>query len=334
MTYWVDTPAAGVPFDVEVRFTGRRDGVKGKPRHEDSFDVVEDVRGVLPGSGPVSVTRRVRAINEGRWHVKASARRLDQSAHGGRSVKLPSSSTSGSTGYARVIGIRAPGAVIGAWPVLVSFGVLVAFGTQFALARRNDLPAPRLLMVSVVASLLGLVGAKLYYAVEHRGRGTKLLVAGMCIQGFVTGAIGTLVVGSLLVELAVGAVLDVTAPGLMLAMGTGRIGCFFGGCCAGRPTSSRWGLWSSDRRTGVRRLPAQLFESVLAFSLGFTALLAVAPGAKHGGAVFVAAIAAYVLGRQALFPLRILPRNTRHGRSVTTLLAAAVLVAAVSTMLS
>src|SRR5437879_8448707 len=97
----------------------------------------------------------------------------------------------------------------------------------------------------------------------------------MYIQGFITGA--TLAAAILLVVLAVrlGVFLDATAPGLLLGMAVGRIGCFFAGCCGGPPTASRFGVWSSDQRMGARRVPTQLFEFGLALVLGLLVLAAV-----------------------------------------------------------
>ncbi len=125
--------------------------------------------------------------------------------------------------------------------------------------------------------------------------------------------------------------LDHTAPGLMLGMVIGRYGCFFGGCCAGRPTASRWGLWSSDRRVGVRRIPTQLLESAVALLIGVAALLAlwlVEP--RPAGVVFVGSIAAYTLGRQLLFPLRDRPPRPAWRRILVLALCAAVVAADVA----
>jgi phosphatidylglycerol---prolipoprotein diacylglyceryl transferase len=150
----------------------------------------------------------------------------------------------------------------------------------------------------------------------------------MCIQGFVLGAIVTMIIGAELVGLPVGRLLDVTAPGLLLGMTVGRFGCYFGGCCAGRPTASRWGLWSSDRRVGVRRIPTQLLESLLAVSLGLAALLAVWTRTPHpAGVVFIGAIVGYTLGRQLLFPLRDQPRYSVHGRNRMIALTGTVIAA-------
>lgn len=131
----------------------------------------------------------------------------------------------------------------------------------------------------------------------------------MSIQGFVLAAVFTLVGGALATGVPVGAALDVTTPGLLLGMMVGRPGCFFGGCCAGRP--------SSDRVVGVRRVPVQLMESAVAgvLAAGSAAvLLALAHPAD--GVVFLMGVGAYTFARQLLFPLRAIPRSTSYGRAV------------------
>jgi phosphatidylglycerol:prolipoprotein diacylglycerol transferase len=337
LTYWFDTAAEGQPYRVRIRFAGRRLGVKGRPGPRDRFSVAESVDQVVPGSGPIAVTTRVFDVAPGRWHVTATP--VDDPRPGSatsRSVptrrpRLAKASSSATTVFAPIIRVRAPGARLGAWPALVGLGAGVALAVQALLAARSQLPVTRVLVLSLVACLVGLVGAKLYYLTGHYlgGRRPSLLTAGMCIQGFVLGAIGALVVGARAADVPVGPLLDVTAPGLLFGMTIGRFGCFFGGCCAGRPTASRWGLWSSDRRLGMRRVPTQLLEAAVALVVGLAGLLAVwATTPQPAGVVFVGAIAAYTLGRQLLFPLRAGPRHTAHGRTLTMALAG--LVAAVA----
>ena len=70
----------------------------------------------------------------------------------------------------------------------------------------------------------------------------------------------------------------------------------------------------------------------MALVIGVVALLVMVlttPSPK--GLVFVAGIAAYTLGRQLLFPLRELPRNTAYGRTLTMAASGLVLMAAVAT---
>lgn len=333
ITYWFDAPAQGGPSVVAVRFKGRRIGVKGRPSRQDRFEVVETVESVPSGAGSIAVTRRVSDVPPGEWHVTATATaevtKGSVKGSGRATLRLPGGSTSGRTNYAPLVRVLAPGARFGLWPALVGVGAASALVVQWLLIRRADLPAGRVLAMSVVASLVGLVGAKAYYIVEHRRERPAVLTAGMCIQGFVLAGVATLVAGAAAFGLPLGRVLDATTPGLLLAMSIGRWGCFLGGCCAGRPTVSRWGLWSSDRRLGIRRIPTQLLESAVALGIGGAALAAAtAQPAPTGGVVFAGAIAAYTLGRQLLFPLRDLPRNTSHGRRLTMAVAGGVLVAA------
>jgi len=340
LTYWFDTAANGKPYPVTIRFAGRRIGVKGKPGPRDRFSVLESVDHVVPGSGPIAITTRIFGIAPGEWHVTATPvgdprpRPATSRSVPTRHPSPPKASSSGTTGFAPVIRIRAPGARLRVWPALVGLGAAVALTVQALLAAHAGLPVTRVLLVSLVASVVGLVGAKLYYLTGRYLGGRRLpslLTGGMCIQGFVLGAIGALVVGAWVVDVPVGALLDVTAPGLLFGMTIGRFGCFLGGCCAGRPTASRWGLWSSDRHLGMRRIPTQLLESTVALLVGLAALLAVwTTTPQPAGVVFIGAIAAYTLGRQLLFPLRAAPRHTAHGRTLTMALAGLVVAVAVA----
>jgi Prolipoprotein diacylglyceryl transferase len=117
-------------------------------------------------------------------------------------------------------------------------------------------------------------------------------------------------------------------PALLIGMGIGRHGCFWAGCCTGRPTASRWGIWSSDRRLGCRRMPVQLLEAWTALAVGAGSLIAVLlAGLPRSGPVAVAGLAAYTLIRQLILGLRDEPRQWRYGRPVTAAVAAIALIA-------
>lgn len=72
---------------------------------------------------------------------------------------------------------------------------LAALIVQALLATQTGLPVARVLLLSLVASLVGLLGAKLDYVAGHLEKGdlaTGLshLTGGMCIQGFVLAPSG------------------------------------------------------------------------------------------------------------------------------------------------
>jgi phosphatidylglycerol---prolipoprotein diacylglyceryl transferase len=97
---------------------------------------------------------------------------------------------------------------------------------------------------------------------------------------------------------------DVGALSMLTGMAFTRVGCLLNGCCAGRPTTSRFGLVLPDARgVRLRRIPTQLLEAGLALVLlaGSAALATARPAP---GAVFAAALAGYAAGRLVLQPLR------------------------------
>lgn len=324
LTYWFDAAPEGDPYDVKIHFSGHRADRHGRRGPRDRFDIVANVDRVIPGSGQISLTVRLNVT--GRWRVKATPIRVgDQNID----RRMRTGTITASTAYAPVMRIRAPGVRLGAWPAFVAAGSVAALFAQTMLAGRSGLPAGTLLLISLLACLTGIVGAKVYFLATNRGEGRGPIYTGMCVQGFVLAAIGTMVIGALLAGIPVGQTLDVTAPGLLFGMAVGRLGCFFGGCCAGRPTASRWGLWSSDKRLGVKRIPVQLLESAFAAIVGLATLLIIwGADRPFAGLVFVAAIASYTFGRQMLFPLRGLPRQSVHGRLIV--MAVAGLVALMS----
>lgn len=324
VSWWYDAPDRGEPHDLTVRFEGER--LDGPPSSlPTSFGSETTVTAVQPGSGRAAVTARVTGIAPGSYEVRAAPVRPQP--------RTPSAPVQGRTGFAPVVRVAGPGVVLGAWPALVLLGTLLALVVQNRLAVRTELPAGRVLALTGLACFIGVAGAKIYYLLTHRGERTGVPTAGMSVQGFVLGAVGTPALGALLLDLSVPRVLDVTAPGLLFGMTVGRFGCLLGGCCAGRPTSSRWGVRSSDRRLLARRLPVQLFEGAVAAAAAVAAWLLITVGRNEpAGAVFVGALAAYTLGRQLLFPLRDLPRATRHGRTAMIAVTSALVVAAAAAL--
>ncbi len=294
---------------------------------------------VIPGSGWVSVTTRVPGTAPGRWDVTATPLAgLPEDSVKRSAPKRPGllrGVASGRTGFGMLVDAVAPGVWAGSWSVLVLLGFVLGLVLQATVASVVGLAWPRLTAVTVLAGALGLVGAKAYYLLTHPiERRRSLRTPGMSVQGFVIVALATLTVSGLVLGMPVGAVLDATAPGLFLGMSVGRLGCLFAGCCVGRPTASRWGLWSSDRHLGVRRIPVQLMESALCASLVGFSLVALRTSAASGsGVVLVVCFSAYLVGRQLLFPLRAMARVTRHGRMVTLVIASLVLAVALVRLL-
>ncbi|NCT90814.1 prolipoprotein diacylglyceryl transferase [Cellulomonas sp. APG4] len=335
ITYWFDPPATSGPHQVAVRLTGRRLDVDEPRTPADDFATVARLAEVRPDSGRTALTHRVVGKAAGRWHVTADAVATVKSGRDRPDVvRLPSAEAAGESTFATVATMRAPGVLLGAWPAMVVLGVTLALILQSVLARAHGLASANVLVVALVASVLGAIGAKGYYRLTHMKERTRLSLSGLSVQGFVIVATATFIIGGAIQGLAVGHLLDATVPALLVGQAVGRLGCLLAGCCAGVPTTSRWGVWSSDRRVGTRRVPVQLMEAAAAATLAVaTTVLAWRTPTSSGGLLFVAGVAGYVVVRQLLFPLRGLPRSTPHGRQVTLALALVTLAGALAATL-
>ena len=220
-----------------------------------------------------------------------------------------------------------PAVVPGSWTGLVFLGVLVGFAVQAAILGRQNVSVGQSLLVDLLALVSGLLGAKLWYLVQHPRLWRQWAAEGWAVDGFFVVASGVAVVTLLALSLPIGVFLDASAPALFFGMAIGRLGCFLTGCCAGRCTTSRWGVWSSDRRVGARRIPTQLMESAagLLIAIGSLQMIGRVPPGLHG-TVFVGAVATYTLVRQFLLGLRAERHKSSVGARVTAATAALILL--------
>lgn len=346
VTYWLDPGERGEEFSATIRFTGQRLGVTGRPQPGDTFAQEETVNGLVPGSGPVAITAEVRGVNSGEWSVtarsvaRASGSQFrpyppagqDGSAHRvplPRRVAIPAEPAT-TVRTRSLLFTQVPGIIRYAYASLVFLGVLVGLTVEALLLNGHHYAVLEPLLISAGAVAAGIIGGKAWYIAVQRGKKFD----GWCVQGFITGT-GVVVAAAAFARPGVpaGVFLGVTACALLLGMAIGRPGCFWAGCCVGRATSSRWGIWASDRKVGCRREPAQLLEALASLVIGGAVLAVVLlDGLARSGPVAVAGLAAYTLVRQFILSLRAEPpERWRYGRQLT--IAAAVVALIVSVVL-
>ena len=346
-THWFDSGDEGEPYSARVRLRGRRVGIRGNPKPGDTFLHDEAIETVVPGTGPVSVTSWLYGLEPGQWTVDAEV--IGARSDGGTSRTRPTSSHALSirpavwswrrwaissaptqplkTRWAVLAPLaRQPAVLPGSYTALAVLGFVVALAVQAAILGRQGVSVGPSMAVSVLALVAGLIGAKLWYAVLHPDE--SILRGGWAVDGFLVVAPLVAVVLLHVLDLPIGTVLDATAPGILFAVAIGRIGCFLTGCCAGRCTASRWGIWSSDRRVGARRVPAQLLESAAGFVIGIAALLLVlADAVPVHGAAFAITFGAYAVIRQLLLRLRAEKRKAYRTLPMTAAASSLVVLA-------
>ena len=214
---------------------------------------------------------------------------------------------------------------------LVAFGLgafaglmIYSLSGMFSSGPRPEALGPAAAYGAIVA---GVVGAKIRFMAVHRHEGR---FEGWSIQGFLAAIAIVAPIALAIANVPIGVLLDASALGLFLGLAIGRIGCFFAGCCAGRPTSAAWGVWSSDQRLGMRRIPTQLLESGLAVGIALMSLVAVLGYRPLLGGSFVAALALYTLVRQGILRLRVEHPTSVRGGALIAATSAVVLIADVA----
>ncbi len=345
VTFWFDPALHRGSYPLVMRFRGRRVGATGRLQDSDRFvhdEVVDDQFAV---TGPVSVTAKVPGVEAGEWEVNAHLLPSSASKSGKRRDPRPlpipvhraqwswrkwkmSEAAPAPVETCLAPLSYAPGTTPLAWALTAVAGMAIGLTLQALIIRWDHLHIGSALTLSLIALAVGVVAAKAWYVVLHS---RERRWDGWAIQGLLTGLVVTVTGAWLLSDILVGAFLDASAPGLLIGMAVGRVGCLFAGCCYGRPTCSRWGLWSSDRRIGARRVPTQPMETALGLVVGGAALAAVVLHGPAHGTIFVAALAAHTFARQGILRWRAEARQTALGPRLVAVVAAGISLAAVVT---
>jgi phosphatidylglycerol:prolipoprotein diacylglycerol transferase len=168
-------------------------------------------------------------------------------------------------------------------PVTVyTYGVLLAaaylLGLKLAMVRAKSrgLDEARVLDLGIYIIIAALVGAKLLLLIVDFKTYTSnphalldLLREGGVFYGGLILAVVVAILYIRRLRLPLWTTTDVFAPGIALGHVVGRFGCFFAGCCWGKPTNVAWGITFHDlnatMNTGVpldlKLHPTQLYEA-------------------------------------------------------------------------
>ena len=220
--------------------------------------------------------------------------------------------------------------------------VAAAAGTWLSVRRGRavGIDADTILALGMEIFLWGLVGARLFYVLEYHDQffnADRSLPA--AVAQVLNIAQGGLVVFGSLPTAAVAAWLfarrrgldilqlaDVIAPGLLVGLALGRLGCFLNGCCYGGPCDLPWAVrfppdsppWLDQAARGLLPAPvsgqpapwslpvhpAQLYAALDAALLAALAI-AFTPVARRRGAVFALVLTLHPISRMLLEAIRI-----------------------------
>ena len=170
---------------------------------------------------------------------------------------------------------------LGNWPVY-SYGVLLAAAYLLALqlavwrAKRRGIDPNRVMDLGIWIIIAALVGAKLLLVVVdwdyYRSNPGEMFSLFRSAGVFYGGLVVATITGLVLIrryKLPVWATADLYAPGIALGHVIGRMGCFFAGCCWGKPTDLPWGITFTNPAAAINvgtplnvaLHPTQLYEA-------------------------------------------------------------------------
>lgn len=213
------------------------------------------------------------------------------------------------------------------FPTLLYLGLVAGVVTQNTMAKAAGLPSGRVWFATLVLIPVALLGGRLLHVANHwadyrddRRRILDRATGGMALYGGLIILLPASV--AVLAALAVPfwSFWDLAVFPIFITMAAGRFGCLVTGCCGGRITSGRFGLWLRDAEGHrAHRVPAQLLEAGLAAGLLLLAF-AVRSSLSRPGELFLTVAVLFGTGRLGLLPLR----ADRSHAAVTRLISIAL----------
>jgi phosphatidylglycerol:prolipoprotein diacylglycerol transferase len=154
--------------------------------------------------------------------------------------------------------------------VLLAIGCIVGLAVAARRARREGIDAERIADLGAWLIVSGMLGGKLFHMIFFwddfmagwRAEGLRSLREGFVFYGGFIVASFVAVVYARRKRLPLAKLTDVLAPSVALGHAFGRLGCFFNGCCFGRPCSLPWAVTFPPPHlmSGIPVHPTQLYE--------------------------------------------------------------------------
>ena len=231
----------------------------------------------------------------------------------------------------KVPGVAAPMTTYG---LLQAVTFVLTLSVAIRLAGSDGLPKIKVLYLGICLCPIFLLGSKLLMLLtdwDRYGADWHSSALTLSVGAYYGGFLAALAVSPLLTRalgLPWGRTVDACAPAIALGGVPARLGCFAGGCCWGKPTSSWFGVTFTEtahRMTGVpigvALVPIQLIDAGVYLSI-FGLLLWIRKRKAFTGQVFIAFILLYSAARFVTEFWRDDPRGQVLGLSTSQFISA------------
>ena len=230
--------------------------------------------------------------------------------------------------------------------------------------RRVGIDADTIIALGLEVFLAGIVGARLFFVIEYHEQfflpDKNLIQSLLAIINIPAGGLvvfGALPTASLAAwlfsrrrRISITQLADCIAPGLLIGLSLGRLGCFLNGCCYGGPCELPWAIqfpagsppWFDQVSRGlipapgidgstVPTLPIHPTQLYAALDAAILSMLAITftPFARRNGEVFALVITLHPISRILLEEIRIdEPPALGTPLSISQLMSVAILICA------
>lgn len=188
--------------------------------------------------------------------------------------------------------------------VLVAAGFLLGLGLAVRQARKEGIPPEKVVDLGFYILLSALIGSRLFYILINASHYMKnpidmfkIWEGGLVFYGGLLLAVPTVLWYVKKNALRAWSTVDLFAPSIAIAHALGRLGCFFSGCCYGKPAEGLpWSVTFTDPESlaiiGVPLHPTQLYES-LGELINFFILITLRKYKSFNGQLFLIYIILY-----------------------------------------
>ncbi len=174
--------------------------------------------------------------------------------------------------FIHIFGLKIP-----AYGVMLLLAVFTAYLSAIYFSKREGIEREKIENLFIVAFISALVGARLFYAVEHHlslSHYFSIWEGGLDFFGALIFAAISVILAIKFYRLPFWKITDVAAISVLLAHSVGRLSCWLAGCCYGKPTDLPIGVVFPPEAvapSGIPLYPTQLMEATGNF-LGFLLL--------------------------------------------------------------
>lgn len=181
--------------------------------------------------------------------------------------------------------------------LFVALGFLAGIFTAVKLGKSVGISSNKVLDMGFIIILSGLIGSRIVYIIINFSYYLsnpldifKLWQGGLVFSGGLVAVIIVLLLYTRHHKYNIWTIGDLWAPAAAVGQSIGRIGCFFAGCCYGKPTDIPWAVTFSNPKSiatlNIPLHPTQLYSSLSSFII-FIILIVLHSKKKFEGQVFL-----------------------------------------------